>query len=90
MLFHHESRARSYLADLPLKKAFYHRNEFRRAFPHVTAKLPAIFLERDGILELKLGSDETELCEDLDQLISVVDERFGAISNSRATHQQFS
>lgn len=71
-------RWRNYLAALPYEITFYHRREFRRAFPHVVADLPAIFFEREGALTLAVSSEEISACENLDELIEIVDERLSA------------
>jgi hypothetical protein len=65
-------RWRGFIASLPLDCAFLHRDQFRRAYPDVSAPLPAIFRVVDGHPEICVDADTLAGCSDLDALISAV------------------
>jgi hypothetical protein len=66
-----------YLARLEAAPVFLHRDEFRRRYPTAVDPLPAVFLDREGRLELVLGKVELDACRDLDALTEALDSRLG-------------
>jgi hypothetical protein len=66
-----------YLAALDMPVAFLHRDELRRRYPATTERLPAVFLDREGTLELVLGKVDLDACRDLDALTETLDARLG-------------
>ena len=60
------------------ENVFLHRKEFRKQFPERTDELPAIFLEESGSMKIIVSASEINICENLDELISIVDERVKA------------
>lgn len=71
-----KSAWRKYLARRPEQTAYFHRQDFYRAYPVTkypelgTLQLPAILLERDGRLEIVLGNEELDAMLSVDELIA--------------------
>ena len=70
-----QPRWRAYLRALPYPVAFYHRPDFRAAFPAEAGRaLPLIALDRgDGGFEMLLGADALDRLRDLDALMTALD-----------------
>ena len=67
---------RAYLKALPIESAFYHRPDFRLAFPDkADCPLPIIAVERDGRLEIILGADELKQAHEIPRLMSALDDK---------------
>lgn len=65
---------RDYLQGLPHELAFYHRDEFFRAYPeHARTALPAILAERDGALETVLAAPAIDGAGSLQGLVERLD-----------------
>ena len=64
-----------FLERIPLEKTFYHRKSFATAYPEVSSKLPAIFLDSDHELTLTVSAEEMDGIEDLDELIDLLTNR---------------
>ncbi len=64
----------TFLASLPYQKTFLHRDEFVAKYPDkISAALPAVFVEQDGILsELVTAGEmnETKTISDISALIT--------------------
>lgn len=71
----------AYLSNLKAEKEFLHRREFHKKYPNVDAELPAIFTEADDGLRALVSAEEINACENLEELISIVDDRVAALSN---------
>ena len=70
-----QPRWRAYLKALPYPVAFYHRPDFRAAFPaDADRPLPLIARERDGgELEVLLAAADLARLRDLDALMTALD-----------------
>jgi hypothetical protein len=65
---------KAYLETLELPMHFYHRPDFRLAFPEQQSlALPLIALDRDGMLEPVLTASELGALPDLDALMAALD-----------------
>lgn len=72
-------RWRRFLGRLPQAKAFYHRDDFARAFPRCNMALPAILLGKGQADPLVLVSaTELDALPDLDALMALVSSRLAA------------
>jgi hypothetical protein len=69
---------RSYLAGVKADKIFLHRSEFQKKYPNCEEALPAIFAEKENGIQILVSTEEINACENLEELISIVDERIGA------------
>jgi hypothetical protein len=66
-----------YLARLETAPVVLHRDEFRALHPAALDPLPAVFLDREGTLELVLGKVDLDACRDLEELTEALDARLG-------------
>jgi len=66
---------KEFLNDLPMRKDFCHRDEFRREHPATQIELPAILIEQEGRMGLLVSAAEINACDNLDELISIVADR---------------
>jgi len=71
---------RKYLAGVKADKAFLHRSEFQKKYPECIEALPAIFTENGDDIQILVSAEEINTCENLEELISLVEERVGARS----------
>ncbi len=63
---------RLFLEQLPLEKAFHHRDDFARDFPGQQMDLPAILLREHGeALEVLVGREELSAIAGLQELIEL-------------------
>ena len=69
-----------YLRTLNAKKEFLHRDEFVKKYPEHDAELPALFLERDNVVELLLAASTITSCSTMEMLIHQVDARIKIIT----------
>ena len=71
-----KARWRDWLKALPYDSAFFHRPDFRAAYPAFARQpLPLIARERAGVLTELLGAAELAALPDLDALIAALDAR---------------
>jgi hypothetical protein len=70
---------RSYLRTLPLETVFHHREDFRAAYPEADVALPAILLERDGVISTLISAEGLSRQTDVNGLIATLT---GALSGS--------
>lgn len=61
-----------FLEALGLPLVFYHRREFAQVHPRADVALPAILVDRAGVLEVLVSAAEIDACRDLDSLIEKV------------------
>lgn len=66
---------KAWLKAQPFESVFFHRPDFRAAYPDVVADLPAIFRQRDGSLEILVGADEFGGAATVDKLIALIEQR---------------
>ena len=70
---------RDYLKHLPFEAMFYHRPEFRAAYPeHAASPLPLVALEREGKLEMLLDAAALKRADSVDKLMSALDARLAS------------
>lgn len=71
-----QDRWKEYLATLAAQLIFLHRDEFYQQYgQHLTAALPAMFLDRQAEVELIMPESEMNACDTLDALIHAMDNR---------------
>ena len=71
---------RKYLAGVKADKVFLHRSEFHKKYPNCDEALPAIFTENENAIQILVSAEEINACENLEELISLVNDRVGARS----------
>lgn len=69
---------RNFLSGVKAEKTFLHRNEFQTLHPRRDDALPAIFTGTGDDIQVLVSAEEINACENLEELISIVDERIGA------------
>ena len=68
-----DPRWRAYLGRLPYAVDFYHRPDFRAAFPeHAGLALPLVALASESALEVLLSADDLDATTTIDGLIAVL------------------
>src|SRR5690242_6171955 len=60
------------LASLGTRNRFLHRDEFQREYGSRSEKLPAVFLAKEGQLQLLLGKEGIDACKTVDDLIGAL------------------
>jgi hypothetical protein len=66
---------RDWLKGLGLPVIFYHRADFRAAWPGVDVALPVILGEREGEIETLVSAEDFKGVADVDQLIALLEGR---------------
>ena len=66
---------KAWLNAQPFDSKFYHRPDFRAAWPQVTVDLPAILVERGGTLTSLVASHEFADAASVDALIALIESR---------------
>jgi hypothetical protein len=69
------SEWRNWLRTLDIPVQFFHRPDFRAAWPDATIVLPAILRERGGQLETLVSADEFRSITQVNQLISLLEHK---------------
>ncbi len=64
-----------FIQSLPVEKEFLHRNQFRKNYPEESTALPAIFKSENDRLSPLITGAEIDVCNNLDELIELVDSR---------------
>jgi len=76
------ARWRDYLRALPYPVQFYHRPDFRAAFPDTAAiELPLIACERNGSIVPLLNAAELRALTRLDDLMAALDQRIAGYAD---------
>ena len=71
---------RQFLGGLPMKKEFYHRDEFVKSFPATVVAPPAImYAAPDAEPKVLVGKDELASIDDLSQLIALTEQRLANV-----------
>lgn len=70
-----KKRWKDHLSSLPLPYEFLHRDEFREKYGEEGVDLPAVFLKKDGKLEVFLGKEQIEGAQELEDLIGMLEKR---------------
>ncbi len=68
-------RWKAWLKAQPFESVFYHRPDFRAAYPEIVADLPVILVERDGRPETLVSVDEFGDAATVDELIALIEKR---------------
>jgi len=68
-----DARWKSWLKTLPYEAVFYHRPDFRAAFPRVEVGLPAILRETDGVVVPLMTAEEIASASTVDALIAALE-----------------
>ncbi len=63
---------RTYLEGLPHETVFYHRDDFSQDYPQANITLPAILIERDGMLDTLVSSDSMAAAGSVDGLMKLL------------------
>jgi hypothetical protein len=66
---------KAWLKAQPFESIFYHRPDFRAAWPDVVGDLPAIFIDRDGTLTPLIAPDDFVDVASVDALIARIEQR---------------
>jgi hypothetical protein len=66
---------KAWLRAQSFESVFYHRPDFRAAYPHVTVDLPAILIERGGHTDTLVAATEFKDAASVDQLIALIESR---------------
>jgi hypothetical protein len=71
-----DRRWRAWLKAVPYEAVFYHRPDFRAAFPaHADARLPAVFMGQGETLDQLLSAPEIAASESVDGLIAMLEKK---------------
>jgi hypothetical protein len=66
---------KAWLKAQPFKSIFYHRPDFRAAWPDVTIDLPAILVEQNATLTPLLASNDFADVQSVNALITLIETR---------------
>ncbi len=66
---------KTWLKTRTFESVFYHRPDFRAAYPDLQVDLPVIMAERDGDLEMLVGADDFKDAATVDKLIALIETR---------------
>jgi hypothetical protein len=69
---------RDWLRSLAIETQFYHRADFKAAWPEVNISLPAVMKEIEGGLEFVVPAQDLKAIKTVDDLIAVIEERIAA------------
>jgi hypothetical protein len=66
---------KAWLKAQRFESVFYHRPDFRAAYPHIEAALPVILVERAGQIDTLVAADEFESAPTVEKLIALIETR---------------
>lgn len=66
---------KAWLKAQPFDAIFYHRPDFRAAYPDVAVTLPVILIERAGEIETLVSADDFKVAPTIDALIAFIETR---------------
>lgn len=72
---------RTWLSELDVPTEFFHRTDFRKAWPDARIALPAILLEGGHSLTPVIDADSFADIKDVDRLISVLEDRLAKVKH---------
>lgn len=75
------SKWRVWLKQLDMPAQFFHRADFRRAWPDENVRLPAILMEKDDQLTALIAADAFESIKHVDQLIAVLEGKLAEVGH---------
>jgi hypothetical protein len=70
--FSMDRRWRDYLRGLPVETSFFHRKDFAEAYPAATDALPAILLDREGVISPLISAEAFKGLETVDSLVAAL------------------
>lgn len=70
-----DPRWKAWLKAQPFKSVFYHRPDFRAAYPQLLVDLPAILIDREGVLQTLVAAEEFAAAATVDKLIALIEQR---------------
>lgn len=73
-----DSRWKAWLKAQAFEMAFFHRPDFRAAYPAIDVALPAVLIEDAGRPEVLVAHDEFSLTDSVDALIALIELRLAA------------
>ena len=71
-----------FIDSLDVRPAFFHRSEFRKAYPDFAVSLPVVFRERQGRREIVLSAQQIAATGSVDALISAVKDQLAELDKS--------
>ena len=74
-----DPRWKKWVRNLPFPVEFHHRREFRREFPEVRLPLPAVLIERDGVVETLINRLDLSALESVDALVALINRRLKGV-----------
>lgn len=77
-IFRMDPRWKAWLKARTTPVTFYHRPDFRKAYPGEEIALPAVLTERDGRLAPLVAASEFAAIKTVDQLIATIEDRLAA------------
>lgn len=69
---------KAWLKAQPFESIFYHRPDFRAAYPALDIGLPAILTERDGAVSALVNDRDFAAVNSVDALIALIESRLAA------------
>ena len=70
-----DPRWKAWLKAQSFDSVFYHRPDFRAAYPDVAVDLPVILVDRDGQVEPLIAANEFKSAASVDKLIALIESR---------------
>lgn len=71
---------RAYLRSLPYPTRFFHRQDFRRAYPELHVELPAILIDQGGDPRILVDAGTLNSIGDVKELIAALDRALAGVS----------
>ncbi len=72
---------REFTKGLDQKVEFLHRDEFRERYGEKGYQFPASFVRTDSSLELLISSEEMNECDDLEEMIELVESKLDGLED---------
>ncbi len=72
---------RVWLQELEVPTEFFHRAEFKKAWPEANFELPVILIEERKRLTPVIGAETLAEIKDVDQLIAVLEDRLAKVNH---------
>jgi hypothetical protein len=71
---------KAWLKAQAFEAVFYHRPDFRAAYPGVAVALPVILVDRAAQIETLVSADDFKTTSSVDELIALIEARLAALS----------
>jgi len=72
---------RVWLQEIEIPTEFFHRAEFKKAWPEANFELPVILMEEKKRLTPVIGAETLAEIKDVDQLIAVLEDRLAKVKH---------